>query len=301
MPRWQRSAANSMLFFRLEHICALGMTPSAVRLRAASGRLHRVYHAVYSLVPPALLTREGRWLAAVFTCGPGAVLSHATAAALHGLRATDSAYIDVTIPTRSIRKHPGIRVHRSTTLTAADVTRVKNIPLTKVARTQLDIAEVISRRALERLFDQSEILEVFDTRALEDQLRRNATRPGAAKVRALLEEHYIGSTPTESELEEAFLALCRRAGLPAPEVQQWIVLPDGGPPIRADFLWRKERVVVETDGGKFHGTKQAAPRDARRDQRLTVHNWRPIRTAWRQVMRRPAELQATLRALVLGG
>ncbi len=237
-------------------------------------------------------------MAAVLACGLGAVLSHVTAATLHELMRSDSAYVHVTVPGRTPRKHPGIRVHRSTTLSEADVTRVNNIPCSTLARTLFDVAETVDRRRLERAFDQYEVLQRFDLRAVEDQLARNATRRGAGIVRALLEEHYVGSTPTESELEEAFLALCRRAGLPRPEVQQWLPLPDGGPPIRADFLWREQRVVVETDGARVHGTRQAGPRDARRDQRLTVHRWRPIRTDWRQVMHRPAELEATLSALI---
>ncbi len=237
-------------------------------------------------------------MAAALACGPGAVLSHVTAAALHELIRSDSAYVDVTVPRRSGRRHQRIRAHRSTTLTQADVTAVKGIPCTTVARTLFDLSEIVNRRRLERAFDQADILELLDLGAVEDQLARNATRRSAGIVRALLEEHYLGSTPTESELEEAFLALCRRAGLPQPAVQQWLTLPDGGPPLRADFLWREQRVVVETDGAKVHGTRQARPRDARRDQRLTVHRWRPIRTDWRQVMRRPAELEATLVALV---
>jgi hypothetical protein len=135
-------------------------------------------------------------------------------------------------------------------------------------------------------------------RAIEAQLRRNAARPAASKTRALLAEHYPGSTPTESPLEEAFLAVCRRAGLPQPECQQWINLPDGGDPIRADFLWRRERVIVETDGERVHGTRQRRRSDRRKDQRLTVHGFRPVRTDGRQVFGRPAELEATLKALI---
>ncbi len=86
--------------------------------------------------------------------------------------------------------------------------------------------------------------------------------------------------------------------MPEPELQQWLVLPDGGPPIRADFLWRKQRVVVETDGDKYHRTAQRLRNDARRDQRLTVHGFKPIRTGWRQIFYRPAELEATARALL---
>jgi hypothetical protein len=189
-------------------------------------------------------------------------------------------------------------IHRSTTLTEADVTIVDGIRCTTVARTLFDISEMIGRRALERAFDQSEILEVFDLSAVEDQLRRNPTRAGAAKIRAVLAEHYIGSTATESELEEAFLALCRRIQLPPPQLQQWLTLPDGGSPIRVDFLWREQRVVVEVDGRKFHGTRQARPRDARKDQRLTVHGWRPIRTDARQILHQPSDLEMTLTALL---
>jgi hypothetical protein len=117
-------------------------------------------------------------------------------------------------------------------------------------------------------------------------------------VRAIREEHYVGSTATVSELEEAMLALTRAAGLPDPQVNVWLDLGDGEPLIQADFVWRAQRVVLETDGRRVHGTVQARERDPRRDQRLTVAGWRPLRTTWRQVMRRSRELQTTLAALL---
>lgn len=233
-------------------------------------------------------------MAAVLACGSGAVLSHRNAAALHGLRDTAQRRIEVTVPRRSSRQRPGIHVHRATNLAPADITIVENIPCTSVARTLFDLAEVIARRPLERAFDQSEVLKVFDLRAIEDQLDRNPTRPGARAVTRLLEEHYIGSTPTQSELEEALYALCRSYGVRLPEVSQWVDLGDGEPMIWADFLWRAQRVILETDGEKFHGTHQARERDPRRDQRATVAGWRPLRTTWRQVMHRPRELGPTL-------
>jgi very-short-patch-repair endonuclease len=86
--------------------------------------------------------------------------------------------------------------------------------------------------------------------------------------------------------------------MPMPEVNKWIDLHDGEPPIKADFVWRRERVIVETDGGKFHSTRQARERDPRRDQRAILAGWTPVRTTWRQVMRRPRELEATLPRLI---
>jgi very-short-patch-repair endonuclease len=94
--------------------------------------------------------------------------------------------------------------------------------------------------------------------------------------------------------------LTRRLGLPDPQVQQWIDLGDGGPMIRADFVWRPQRVIVETDGTRVHGTHQARERDPRRDQRAILAGWKPIRTTWRQIFRRPQELGPTLVRLVGG-
>ena len=289
-------AAGQHTLFTLEQACALGIGRHAVFKRAAVGRIYRIHGSVYSLVPPALLTREGRWLAAALACGRGAVLSHASAAWLHGLRSSAAALIDVTVPTRVTRTHEGVRVHRSTTLTEADVTEVNGIPCTTVARTLFDLAEAVGRRSLERAYDQAEILEVLDVLAVEDQVVRNPTRRAARLTRELLAEHYPGSTPTESEFEERFLPLVRSAGLPPPQLQQWLTLPDGLAPIRADFMWRAQRLVVETDGAKFHRTWQARVRDSDRDQRLILFNWRPFRVTWTQLARRPAELARRLTA-----
>jgi hypothetical protein len=284
--------------FDLDELCGLGVTAAAIRRRAAAGRLHRLYQRVYSLVPPELLSREGRWMAAVLACGPGAVLSHRSAAALLGLRPFGGVRIEVTVPGRSRRRHPGIQAHRSTTLLPADTAREQNIPCTTIARTQLDIADVLSRRQVERAFDQAEMLEGFDLRALEDQLARNPYRPGVQVIRAVLAEHYIGSTPTWNKFEEAFLAFSRATGLPRPEVNYWIVLDDGGPAIRADFAWPTHRVIVETDGRDTHDTRQAFERDRRKDLRLTAARWRPMRVTWQRLHSEPALVEASARALL---
>jgi hypothetical protein len=157
----------------------------------------------------------------------------------------------------------------------------------------------VKRRALERAFDQAEILRVLDVRAVLEQLDRCPRRRGTRTIRAILEEHYIGSTPTWNEFEEAFLALVRRVGLPDPEVNGFVDPGDWEPAIRVDFVWRRERVAVETDGRRTHLTRQGFENDRRRDQRLTVAGWRALRTTWRQVHYESATLERTLTALVL--
>jgi hypothetical protein len=282
----------------LEQLNGLGLTKDAVRKRVAVGRLHRIHHAVYSLVPRELLKREGLYMAAVLACGPGAVLSHRAAAVLHELRDWGATKIDVTLPRRSRRHHDGLKIHCSTTLSPADVTVVNGIPVTTVARTLFDLAEAVTQRQLERSFDQAELAGVFDLRAIEDQLARNPTRPGAKKVRRVLTEHYIGKTPTWSENEEALLAITRAAGLPDPETNYFIDPGDGGRPIRVDFAWPDQRVVVEADSRKWHLSHQRFEGDRERDQRLTAAGWRVIRTTWRQMKFRPHELRVVLLKLL---
>lgn len=284
--------------FGLDQLRELGLSTRAVSHRVAAGRLHRIHQAVYSLVPKTLLKREGLYMAAVLACGPGAALSYRSAAALHGLRDWGYTRIEVTVPRRSRRTHDGLLVHCSTTLTEADVTTVNHIPVTTIARTLFDLADVSTQRQLERAFDQAEIVEGLDLHAINDQLARNRTRRAARKVRHLLATHYIGSTPTENDFEEALLALTRGLGLPDPRTQFYIDPGDGGPQIRADFAWPDRRIVVETDGRKTHGTAQAFESDRRRDQRLTAAGWIVIRTTWRQLKYRQDELKPVLLKLL---
>ncbi|MBV9603833.1 MAG: DUF559 domain-containing protein [Solirubrobacterales bacterium] len=284
--------------FGLDQVCALGLGAAAVRLRCATGRLHRIHRGVYSLVPRELLSREGLYMAAVLACGPGAVLSCRSAARLHGLRNYGYHRIEVTIPGRSTRTHSGVAVHRSTTLTAADVAVVNAIPTTTVPRTLFDLAELLTPRQLERAFDQADIMHTLDLNEINDQLNRNPTRPAAKAIRHLLRTHHIGSTPTDNEFEDAFLALTRSLNLPDPTAQFYIDPGDGDEPIRVDFAWPAQRIAVETDGHQTHRTRMAFETDRRRDQRLIAAGWIVIRTTWRQLRNRPYELRETLLKLL---
>jgi predicted transcriptional regulator of viral defense system len=134
----------------LGQLLDLGLSLKGIAERVRTGRLHRIHRGVYA-VSPARLRTEGYWLAAVLACGPGAVLSHRSAASLWELRAAAAPAIDVTVPSRSGRKRRrGIRVHRSSRLTAEEVMTREGIPVTTVARTLLDLADVLPSQALKR-------------------------------------------------------------------------------------------------------------------------------------------------------
>lgn len=116
----------------------LGYHPQAIKHRIAKGRLHPVFRGVYAVGRPQLTT-HGRWMAAVLSCGPEAVLSHESAAALWGIRKPSRVEIDVSVPARVRHRRPGIRVHRRAKLDSRDVGRCQGVPVTQPICTLVDL------------------------------------------------------------------------------------------------------------------------------------------------------------------
>jgi very-short-patch-repair endonuclease len=280
-------AARQHAVFALDQVAALGLSAPAVYKRTKAGRLHRIHRGVYSLVPHALLTQDGLFMSAVLAAGPGAVLSHESAAARHGL-IRPASEIHVTAPARHALR--GVVLHRSGTLADGDRTFVRNIPCTTVARALLDLGDVYTQGQHEHVLNQAEATGRLNLRALDGQLARNPTRLAAANLRRALAIYRPGQAPTESRLEFDFLTLVRAHRLPLPERQVVIDLQDGDPPLRVDFMWRAHKTIVETDGREYHGTARAFERDRRRDQRLARAGWRVARVTWRQVHDDPASV-----------
>lgn len=286
------------LVFHLDQLRAIGFTAAGVRKRLACSRLFRVHVGVYSLVPPSKLSLDGRRLAAVLACGPAAVLGFRDAASLHELRRDGRSRIDVIVPGRTTRRHPGIDVHRTVTLNSQDVTVVRNIPVTTVARTIVDLAEVVPQSETDRALEQAEVLGVFDLVALHDQIDRNPGRTGAARVARSLEGWQLDLGAVWSVFEATLLDAVQTAGAPPPVRNGWIVLDDGGPAIRPDLHWPAQRVVAQADGWRFHRARAAFERGARDDQRLLAAGWLPVRLTWWQLRDERERLVGTIVALV---
>jgi hypothetical protein len=190
----------------------------------------------------------------------------------------------------------GIEAHRDGSLRPADRTKVRGIPCTSVARTLLDLAAVVSPRELRNAVTQAEVERVFDLTAVREVLGRSRRRRGVARLRRAIAEHDPRDERARGELERRFLALCRQADLPLPEVN--VPLTVGDTQLEADFLWRSARLIVEADGRYSHLTVTAFEKDRRRDQRLRLAGWEVIRCTWRQVLDDPEELGHTLRVLL---
>jgi very-short-patch-repair endonuclease len=273
---------------------ALGLSKDQVSDRTRKGWLHRIHRGVYA-VGHRRLTDHGRWMASVLACGDGAVLSHQSAAALWGIRQSRrrEPSVDVTIRTvRGVSSRSRLVIHRIPTLRGNETTTKDAIPVTTPARTLLDLAKVIARRPLERAIDEAARLRLCTEADLEAIVETHAGRAGAGALGQVIESHRAGSTLTRSELEERFLALCRKHHLPQPGVN--VPLLD----YVVDFLWRDAALVVEVDGHTSHGTRRAFQTDRDRDVRLTVAGYRVVRFTWHDVTRRPGVVAYRVRRLL---
>src|SRR4051812_30859925 len=266
----------------------LGLGRHAIERLLKRARLHVVHRSVYA-VGHRRLTRDGVRLAAVLAAGPGAVLSHRSAAALWCIRETARLPIELTAP-REVQR-PRLAVCRAV-LPPDEVTVERGIPVTPPARPLLDLAALLDEHRLARAAERAEALRLASPTSLAELTARYPRRKGTPSVKRLIEEHRIVPTTTASDLERRFLTFLDANELPRPLVNESL------DPFTPDFRWPNERLVVDLDGFETHGTRQAFERDRARDRQLTAQGWRVVRITKRQLEQTPDELADELDAML---
>ena len=255
-----------------------GISPWAIERALRSGRLHRLHRGVYATVPPELLSEDALLLSALFAAGPGAFLSHGTAAWRWELIPAPPTTIEVS--TRDRRA-----THRHGLLRPGDVVHNGRFPTTSVARTLLDLAARYERQALLNALAEAEFQHDLRPGDVLRVLRRG--HPGSARLRSALGDHAPGHGQAKSRLERRFRALLVRHAIELPERNQRL-----GPYV-VDCLWRDRRVVVELDG-RQHERPRQADSDDDRDLWLRRHRFVLRRYGTRQVDGRPRDVIADL-------
>lgn len=252
-------------------LLALGVGRGAIDHWLATGRLRRVHNGVYAYGHAALRV-EGRRMAAVLACGPGAALYGRTAAAHLGLLPYDSATIHV-LTERKLRRQGSIHPHRARSLDARDTTLVQGISTTTIPRTALDLAATEAKERVERFLAAAERQHRYDLRALHATIDRNNGHPGTGALSAL-----IAAVPvlTRSDLESMLLALARETGIDDPSGDHAIHLPRTGP-ITVDFYFPSARVIVEADSWQHHRSRTSFEADRLRDLELATLGYRSVR------------------------
>jgi len=268
--RIARVATRQRGLVTTEQLLALGLTRDAIRQRVRTGRLHRIHRGVYA-VGHAALPAWGREQAALLAVGPGAALSHASAAAAWGLAPAPPRTVHVTTP--DDRRHRrGVQVHRAA-LPAAGVRHCHGLRVTSPARTILDLAATgTAPRELERLVAEARVQRLL--RAGEPEVPDG--HRGATDLRAVLD---AGPRLTRSEAERLLLDLVREAGLPLPETNVRVA------GFEVDALWREQRLVVEVDGYATHGHRRAFEADRRKVQALAAAGLRVAGVSYVQLTR----------------
>ena len=266
-------------------LLGLGYSSKAIQHRLAKGRLHRVARGVYAVGTPNL-TRRARWIAAVLSCGPDAVLSHGSAAALFGIRPDRGGEIEVSVPAGVSRVARGVVVHRRTRRGPWEIAVYDGIPTTSPVCTLVDLATRLGSAPLEAAVNEADKRDLIDPDSLRSALERLAGRPGVALLREVLDRRTFRLT--DSELERRFLPIVRRAGLPLPETQEKVNGFD------VDFYWPDLDLVVETDGLRYHRTPAQQAKDRLRDQTHLAAGMTPLRFTHAQVRFEPEHVHRIL-------
>jgi hypothetical protein len=224
---------------------------------------------------------------------PGAHAVAALAARQHGVvahRQLLEAAIDVSAP-RTGHGRPRVTLHRVRRLHPDDQTVCRAIPVTTVARTLLDLAEVLRPGELETAFEEADRLRLLDVRTVEALCQRTRGRRGLRPLRALVAEHRGPRPATRSELERRFIDLILKAGLPPPEVN---TIVEG---LEVDALWPDQRLVVELDGHAYH-RRASFERDRIRDATLQLAGYRVLRVTHARLEREPKAITEAARSLL---
>jgi very-short-patch-repair endonuclease len=259
-------------------LLALGYSSRGIRHRVESGRLHLVHRGVYSVGRPSL-GPNGRWMAAVLACGPKAVLSHSSAAAIWRIGVEGDGLVEVSVASPYQRRRPGIRIFRRSSLWPEDHTSRNRIPVTTPLQTLIDMALRLDRPGVERMINEADKYDLVHPPGIRRALDRRAGEPGVAQLRRILDRRTFRLT--KEELERRFLPLAAAAGLPIPLTGQWV---NG---FEVDFYWPDLGLVVETDGLRYHRTPAEQARDRLRAQAHTAAGLTQLRFTHEQVRYEP--------------
>jgi len=184
-----------------------------------------------------------------------------------------STVIEVTAP-RGCKPKPGMTIHRSRLIHPDDRAKRDGIPTTSVARTLVDLADVLNDRQLTRAVRQAELLNVLDVRTIDEALERLPGRKGRHRLKRVLAAHRPEPRLLRSEAERKLKQLCERHRLPQPQFNVQVA------GYEVDVYWPEAKLALEFDGAETHFTRHAFHADRRRDRALAVEGVQTLRVTW---------------------
>lgn len=282
---------NGGIVTRTEAI-ALGMAPRTLRRRVADGVLVELRPGVLAL-PGA---PDPHVLDLQTACRKlGAIVSHQSAAYLHGLARPSHIMPTVSVPRNTTKDLAGVRVHQINDIEEDQVQVIDGLPVTCPERTLIDLAAVHTDRSLGRILDHGLAAGIVDYGRLTDLFgvigRRG--KPGTARLRRLIEARGLAFTPADTELERRLLDVLLTSGLPHPELQfkaPWLRAVNG----RVDMAYVDARLIIEGDSRRWHQLVDAFETDRLRDNAAQLAGWRVLRFTWLEITQSPERVARTV-------
>ena len=254
-------------------------------------RLIHLHREVFA-VGHGRVSQRGREWAAVLAYGPGALLSHESAAAFWGIGRARGATVHVTAPLgrQGVRRRAGIWIHRCR-LHAEDRAVDTSIPVTTVARTLFDLAETVDRGRLARAWEEADRLGLLQLREVAVVCERGYGRRALRPTRQLLAATRAPAAG-RSPLEARFHRFLAEHGLPEPHPNVEVLGHE------VDAYWPAARLIAELDGWHYHGHEAAFQRDRARDSARLAAGYRTLRVTHHRLDTEAMELATELRALL---
>jgi hypothetical protein len=251
----------------------LGLSGKQIDYAVESGRYFVLYPGVYA-IGHRDVSALGSFSAAVLACGHGAVLSHRSAGQLHGIVTRYGGPIEVLVARHNPPRLGGIRA-RTATFGPYETGRRKNIPVTSLARTLLDLATIFDLKELTRCFQRAR-RQGLTVEQLNRLLARHKGERGTVKLRKLVDRHRGDRGLSNGGFEDAFYAWLLTIlppGFPRPERNIRVALGDGTAK-ECDLVWPTLQLIIELDHFDHHGGDRVQSTiDARRARELRGQGW----------------------------
>jgi len=278
--------------FTVAQARATGISKGTIDRRVRTGDLVAVDYGVYrSVITPASWNQ--RILAACLS-GP-AVASHRGAGLLWTLPIELPVVPEVTGLRHRRRTSDDVIWHESYLLDEQSITEIDGIPVTRPARTVVDLAAVLPPDRLLRVVDDVLRRRLASTASLAALVERlGPYRIGATAMRAVLDRRTTATAP-ESDLETQFALLLEAHGLPDPVAQHSVVAPDGRR-LRLDFAYPERMIGIELLGAQFHATPERWAADIDRLGVLAALGWHMLSFGYEQVVRHPTVVITAVRS-----
>jgi len=272
---------------------ACGASSTWINRSVRKGVIVRDGPAIYRMggVPR---TFENRAMAAVLSARGPALVSHVSAAYLHGFeRVLEPVTVEITVPRhRRPRRRTGIRVHESLAFELTEPIDRYGIPLTSVARTILDCAPLFEKPI--RLLDDALRRQIVSWDELWGcYLSHNVVGRNIKPFRRILLER-DGNTPPGGEFARRMADMLTSAGLPMPAFEHPVVVD--GHTYYLDLAWPGKMVAVECNDAGSHNTPKAFLRDPMKRNRCESAGWIYLEFTWWDMVNNSAEVVALIAA-----